>query len=116
MAREIALYHHEKWDGSGYPHGLVREEIPLVARIVAISDVFDALTSKRPYKEAWPLDRALEEIRAGRRRHFDPQVVDAFFDVEDKVRAIKRNYKDERGKKRQPEQSGVEFDFVTYRH
>ena len=78
MAEEIALTHHERWDGSGYPAGLHGEEIPLVGRICAICDVFDALLSKRPYKEAWSMRSALDEIVAQRGRHFDPQVVDAF--------------------------------------
>ena len=72
---EIAEAHHEKWDGSGYPHALAGTAIPLSARIVALADVFDALTSRRPYKEAWPVDRALEVIRAESGRHFDPAVV-----------------------------------------
>jgi HD-GYP domain-containing protein (c-di-GMP phosphodiesterase class II) len=74
---EIAEAHHERWDGTGYPHGLAGEAIPLSARIVALADVFDALTSRRPYKEAWPVARALDAIRAERGRHFDPEVVDA---------------------------------------
>jgi CHASE2 domain-containing sensor protein len=78
MAEEIALTHHERWDGSGYPAGLQGENIPLVGRICAICDVFDALLSKRPYKEAWSMRSALDEIVAQRGRHFDPQVVDAF--------------------------------------
>lgn len=75
MARTVALHHHEKWDGSGYPYGLSGEDIPLEARIVAIADVFDALTSKRPYKEAWPVDETLAYIRDQSGRHFDPQLV-----------------------------------------
>jgi CHASE2 domain-containing sensor protein len=78
MAEQIALTHHEKWDGGGYPRGLAGEDIPLVGRICAICDVFDALTSNRPYKEAWPLDAALEEIRTQSGRHFDPRLVDLF--------------------------------------
>jgi response regulator RpfG family c-di-GMP phosphodiesterase len=78
MAEEIALTHHEKWDGTGYPDGLAGEAIPLVGRICAVCDVFDALRSQRPYKEPWPLDDALEELRDQRGRHFDPVVVDAF--------------------------------------
>jgi len=76
MAREIALCHHEKWDGSGYPGGLMGEEIPISARIVAVADVFDALTSRRPYKHAWPVDEALAHIRAQSGLHFDPALVD----------------------------------------
>jgi response regulator RpfG family c-di-GMP phosphodiesterase len=78
MAEEIALTHHEKWDGSGYPRGLVGPEIPLVGRICAICDVFDALTSKRPYKEAWPPTDALDELRSQSGRHFDPRLVELF--------------------------------------
>lgn len=78
VAIEIAEGHHEKFDGSGYPKGLQGEEIPLSARIVAVADVFDALTSKRPYKEAWPPERALELLEQERGRHFDPVVIDAF--------------------------------------
>lgn len=83
LAREIAFCHHEKWDGHGYPQGLKGEEIPLPARIVAVADVFDALTSKRPYKEPWTLDAAVSEIRRGRGSHFDPNVVDAFLNLYD---------------------------------
>ena len=78
LAEEIALTHHERWDGSGYPRGLAGEEIPLSGRIVALADVFDALTHARPYKEAWPLEDAMQEIRHCSGTHFDPQVVEAF--------------------------------------
>src|SRR5690606_372734 len=78
MARSIALTHHEKWDGSGYPNGLKGEEIPMEGRIVAIADVFDALTSVRPYKPAWPLEEALEFLRRESGRHFDPALVELF--------------------------------------
>jgi putative two-component system response regulator len=91
-AKAIALYHHEKWDGSGYPGGIKGAQIPLAARIVAIADVFDALTSKRPYKEAWPLERALDEIRAGSGAHFDPAIVDAFFRITPQIMAIMEKY------------------------
>jgi response regulator RpfG family c-di-GMP phosphodiesterase len=80
MAETIALTHHEKWDGSGYPRGLAGEEIPLVGRICAICDVFDALTSNRPYKDAWPMDAALEEIRSQSGQHFDPRLVELFLE------------------------------------
>ncbi|MGE4279526.1 MAG: HD domain-containing phosphohydrolase, partial [Magnetospirillum sp.] len=82
---EIAEAHHEKWDGSGYPHGLQGTDIPLSARIVAVADVFDALTSKRPYKEAWSIDRALETLRKDAGSHFDPDVVAAFERILPKV-------------------------------
>ena len=75
VARLVALYHHEKWDGSGYPHGLAGEQIPLEARIVALCDVFDALTSTRPYKHAWTVAETLEFIQQQQGRHFDPQLV-----------------------------------------
>ncbi|MBF0584891.1 MAG: HD domain-containing protein [Magnetococcales bacterium] len=78
MAREIALYHHERWDGSGYPAGLAGTAIPVHARIVSVADVFDALVCQRPYKQAWPLERALEEVGQLSGRHFDPEVVVAF--------------------------------------
>jgi putative two-component system response regulator len=77
MAEQIALTHHERWDGSGYLAGLKADEIPLVSRIVAVADVFDALTHKRPYKDPWPVDAALEEIEKLQGQQFDPQVVSA---------------------------------------
>lgn len=75
LAAEIALHHHEKWDGSGYPQGLVGEAIPLSARIVALCDVYDALRSPRPYKTAWPVEKAQAFIREQAGKHFDPQLV-----------------------------------------
>jgi response regulator RpfG family c-di-GMP phosphodiesterase len=78
LARDCASSHHERWDGGGYPNGLVGEEIPLIGRIVAVIDVFDALAHKRPYKEAWPLERVVEEIRLAAGTQFDPDVVRAF--------------------------------------
>lgn len=77
-AERIALSHHERWDGTGYPHGLAADAIPLGARIVAVADVFDALTHERPYRHAWSMDRVMEEIRAQDGHHFDPAVVSAF--------------------------------------
>lgn len=77
-ARDIANNHHEKWDGTGYPEGKRGEEIPLAARIVAVADVFDALTTRRPYKEAWSEERALAELAAQKGHALDPRVVDAF--------------------------------------
>ncbi len=76
LAQQVALYHHEKWDGTGYPHGLKGEEIPLEARIVALCDVFDALTSTRPYKSAWSVEDTLAHLQAQKGKHFDPQLVD----------------------------------------
>ncbi len=78
LAAEVALHHHERWDGTGYPHGLAGERIPESARIVAIADVFDALASRRPYKEAWPVEVVVAKIEEGRGTHFDPAMVDAF--------------------------------------
>ncbi|MFC6663511.1 HD-GYP domain-containing protein [Deinococcus multiflagellatus] len=78
MAEEIARTHHERWDGAGYPHGLRGTQIPLSGRIVAVADVFDALTSERPYKRAWSREAAVAEIRAQAGRQFDPRVVAAF--------------------------------------
>jgi putative nucleotidyltransferase with HDIG domain len=80
-ALDIPHCHHEKWDGSGYPRGLKGEQIPLAARIFAVVDVWDALTSDRPYREAWPEQKALNHIRQQAGKHFDPQVVDKFFET-----------------------------------
>ena len=77
MAEQIALTHHERWDGHGYIGGLKGEEIPLVSRIVAVADVFDALTHQRPYKDPWPVDDAIREIEHQSGQQFDPQVVAA---------------------------------------
>jgi putative two-component system response regulator len=92
MARDIALSHHEKWDGSGYPRGLAGEDIPLVGRIVALADVFDALTSERPYKKAWSTEAALDYLDAQRRKHFDTHLVDLFMDRLTDILAITRRY------------------------
>ncbi|MDQ6965044.1 MAG: response regulator [Mariprofundales bacterium] len=92
MVQKVALTHHEKWNGRGYPRGLKGEEIPLVGRVVALPDVFDALTSARPYKSAWSVDRAMELIRSERGEHFDPQVVDAFERVLPEVLELKRRF------------------------
>jgi putative two-component system response regulator len=78
LAEEIAYTHHERWEGSGYPRGLAGTDIPLAGRLVAVVDVYDALTSTRPYKHAWPVDRAVAEMRSQRGRHFDPEVLDVF--------------------------------------
>lgn len=92
MARIVALTHHEKWDGSGYPNGLVGEAIPRVGRIVAIADVFDALTSERPYKRAWPVEQAVALLKDGAGSHFDPQLVPAFLSVLPQVLDIQARY------------------------
>jgi len=78
MARTVALTHHEKWDGTGYPRGIKGENIPLVGRIVAVADVFDALVCKRPYKKAWPFEKAVAFIKEESGKHFDPGIVDVF--------------------------------------
>ncbi|MEH6565979.1 MAG: two-component system response regulator [Halopseudomonas sp.] len=92
MARRIALSHHEKWDGSGYPKGLAGEDIPIEGRIVAIADVFDALTSQRPYKQAWPVEDAVALIRSERGKHFDPQLVDCFLASLESIVEIKERW------------------------
>ena len=94
MAREIALYHHEKYDGSGYPNGASGEDIPLSARIVAIADVFDALTSVRPYKAAWPVEKAVALLEEEAGKHFDPKLVPEFVKCLPRVLEIKDQYMD----------------------
>lgn len=88
MAAEIALHHHERWDGSGYPHGLAGEDIPLAARIVAVADFYDALSHDRPYRRAWPVHEIIAELRRQAGRQFDPDVVAAFLDLIDHQRAL----------------------------
>lgn len=92
--RQIAGSHHERWDGTGYPQGLAGEAIPLAARLMAVADVFDALLSKRHYKNAFALEECVEIIRQGRGRHFDPDMVDAFLSVQDRFAAIARRFND----------------------
>jgi len=94
MGSLIALGHHEKYDGSGYPNGVVGEHIALCARIVAVADVFDALSSARPYKPAWSLDQAFDYLAGQRGKHFDPQLVDAFIGVRDEVQRIQGELRD----------------------
>lgn len=91
----IAMSHHEKWDGSGYPNGLQGEEIPIYGRIVAVADVFDALTSKRPYKKAWSFDAAIEYLKEQKGKHFDPELVDLFIENIDEVQKIFEMIKEE---------------------
>ena len=88
MAYDVAMYHHEKWNGKGYPMGLKGTEIPLSARIVAVADVFDAVSAKRCYRDALPLDECFRIIQNGRGTDFDPEVVDAFMAEQDKVKEI----------------------------
>jgi putative two-component system response regulator len=90
----IALGHHEKFDGSGYPQGLQGENIPIFSRIVAVADVFDALSSARPYKRAWSIDEAADYLRAGRGGHFDPACVDAFLGAWPEVLEIRARFQD----------------------
>jgi putative two-component system response regulator len=94
LARHIAVSHHEKWDGTGYPQGLKGEEIPLSARLMALADVYDALISRRTYKAAISHEKSLEIIADGKGRHFDPDAADAFLSIEGEVRAIVATFKD----------------------
>lgn len=94
MAKQISLAHHEKWNGKGYPRGLSGENIPIVGRIVAIADVFDALTSDRPYKKAWTIEDALELIEKEAGQHFDPELARLFLGMETELRLIAAEYSD----------------------
>ena len=89
FAQIIAISHHEKWNGKGYPQGISGDKIPMAGRIVGIADVFDALTSRRPYKDPYPVEVALDIIRKERGEHFDPAVVDAFLEKIDDILRIK---------------------------
>jgi putative two-component system response regulator len=92
MAAEIALQHHERWDGTGYPQGLQGPAISEAARLVAIADVFDALTMKRPYKQAWPMEQVIANIQSGRGSHFDPHLCDLFLSILPEIEAIKAHW------------------------
>ena len=94
MARTIALTHHERWDGTGYPFGLSGEDIPIEGRITAVADVFDALSSQRPYKDAYPLDKCFNVIEAQSGSHFDPSVVEAFLNRTSDVVSVRLEYAD----------------------
>ena len=94
MAAQIALTHHEKWDGTGYPQGLKENQIPLVGRICGLCDVFDALTSSRPYKKAWSFEEALEEIKKEQAKHFDPALVKSFLNILPEIKRIKSQNED----------------------
>ncbi|MCC7335649.1 MAG: response regulator [Pirellulaceae bacterium] len=94
LAAVIAATHHEKWDGTGYPHQISGDKIPLEGRIVAVADVFDALSSARPYKEAFPIKKCLQILREGRGTHFDPYVLDAFLRCQDEAISIRGEYGD----------------------
>jgi len=86
VAEEIARFHHERWDGKGYPAKVGGQEIPLAARITALADVYDALTHERPYKQAWSIDAAMVEILSGRGTHFDPELTDLFLAMMSRLR------------------------------
>ena len=92
MAHDIAISHHEKWNGKGYPNNLEGEDIPLVGRVTALADVFDALTSVRPYKKAWSVEKAVDLIKEERGQHFDPRLVDLFLENLPHIIAIKEKY------------------------
>jgi putative two-component system response regulator len=94
MGKEVALTHHEKWDGSGYPNGLSGEQIPITGRITALADVFDALTSDRPYKKAWSVEDALSEINSCNGSHFDPKLVDIFNTILKDIISVRDQYKE----------------------
>lgn len=95
MARTISLTHHEKWDGTGYPNNLRGEDIPLVGRIITLVDVFDALTTRRPYKEAWPVEKAVDFLVNQAGRHFDPELVEMFLGLLPEVKEIMSRWAEE---------------------
>ena len=95
VARQIAAAHHEKWDGSGYPLGLSGDDIPVCARLMALADVYDAMISRRHYKEPIPVEEVVATITAGRGKHFDPDIVDAFLGLQEQFDEIARRYTDE---------------------
>jgi putative two-component system response regulator len=101
IARRIALSHHEKWDGSGYPRGLAGEDIPLVARITALCDSFDVLTSERPHKPAWPVDHAIQYLRDQAGKHFDPRLTQVFLNQLPAIAKVRQDY---------PEKPAMLFD------
>ena len=94
FAREIAYTHQEKWDGSGYPQGLKGEEIPISGRIMAIADVYDALISRRVYKDPFTHSKAVDIITEGKGQHFDPDMVDAFLEIHEEFRQVAIEYAD----------------------
>ncbi|CAK0758501.1 Cyclic di-GMP phosphodiesterase response regulator RpfG [Azospirillaceae bacterium] len=94
LAAQIARCHHEKYDGSGYPNGVGGEEIPIPGRIVAVADVYDALTSERPYKKAWPIEKAVGLLKEQRGVHFEPRLVDLFLESFDEVLVIGREFQE----------------------
>ena len=106
LAAVIALTHHERIDGTGYPRGLVEDEIPFEGRVAAVADVFDALTTNRVYRKAFPLGEALEIMKQGRGDHFDPKILDCFFDSMDRVLGIREVYREAPGAPEAPITSG----------
>jgi len=94
MGATIALTHHEKWNGGGYPRGLAGTDIPLAGRVTAVADVFDALLSRRPYKEPIPFDEAVEIVGRGKGSHFDPEIVEVFLNITDRLFEVKERFKD----------------------
>ncbi len=95
MADKIAISHHEKWNGTGYPHGLSGREIPIEGRIVALADVFDALTSKRPYKDPWPVEETIEYMQKETGRHFDPELISLFVAQLPQIIEIRNKWKED---------------------
>jgi len=95
VAKSVSLTHHEKWDGTGYPKGLAGEDIPIEGRICAIADVFDALTSKRPYKDAWSIEDTVAFLKEQKGKHFEPKLVDLMIEILPKILDIKATFKDE---------------------
>ena len=93
-AATIALQHHERWDGTGYPHGLVEDETHVFGRITALADVFDALACDRVYKKAWPLEEVIAYLREQKGRQFDPRLTDIFLESMDEMLAIRARYPD----------------------
>ena len=94
QAKQMAHYHHEKWDGSGYPEHLKEEQIPLSARVMAVADVFDALLSRRSYKEPFSFEKAMSIIKEGSGKHFDPKVVSAFEAASEEIKKISERFAD----------------------
>jgi len=108
MAADIALCHHEKWNGTGYPEGLSGENIPVSARICAIADVFDALTMRRPYKPPWPIEDAFAEILKGSGAHFDPHLVKLFISIKDEILELKHQWEEKE------DVSGLYYDIDNF--
>ena len=108
MAAEIALRHHERWDGTGYPDGLAGDAIPESARIIAVADVFDALSMKRPYKDAWPLDKVVATLRESSGNHFEPRMVDSFIGILPQILEIQAMWN---GREAELQTAGITFGY-----